>query len=131
MFSQWCLTFPCRDGSTNYWKIRTHLQFLSSNWEKLQVEHLLKALMDFQLHIDLKLSLDSFRSTFMCLFHFSIKGPLSMVFAHFQRFFQSKGFNEWFHPTSLVGFPCGCKLYPKVFCLDLGVVGLWLWPNHV
>jgi hypothetical protein len=44
-------------------------------------------LMDFHPNIDVELSMDSFRSVFLLISHLSIFSPLSIVFKHFQDFF--------------------------------------------
>ncbi len=48
--------------------------------------------MDFQLNKDLKLSLDSFRSTFMHMSHLSVGGLFGMVFEHLWDVFDPKDF---------------------------------------
>jgi hypothetical protein len=46
--------------------------------------------MDFQLDDKLELSLDSFKSTFMHMFHLFVGGPFGMIFEHFQNAFDPK-----------------------------------------
>jgi hypothetical protein len=41
------------------------------------------SLLDFQPNSNLELFVDIFRSTFLCISHLLIGGPLSMVFKHF------------------------------------------------
>jgi hypothetical protein len=52
--------------------------------------------MDFQPNINLKLSFDSFRLTFMRMFHLSIGGPFGMVFEHLWDVFNFKDFASGF-----------------------------------
>lgn len=64
-------------------------------------------LMDFHPNIDVELSMDSFKLAFLCIFHLSICNPSNIIFQTFPNFFLLRGFNEWFHLTSLVEFPSG------------------------
>jgi len=47
----------------------------------------LSSLLDFQLESNFELFLDSFKLTFLCMFHLSIGGPFGIIFEHFQDFF--------------------------------------------
>jgi hypothetical protein len=48
------------------------------------------SLLDFQLYSNLELFMDSFRLTFLCMFHLLVGGPSSIVFKHLQDFFNPK-----------------------------------------
>jgi len=50
----------------------------------------LDSLLDFQLDLDLELSINSFKSAFFHMFHLSSGGPFGMVFEHFQFFISLK-----------------------------------------
>jgi hypothetical protein len=64
-------------------------------------------LMNSHPNIDVELSMDSFKLAFLCIFHLSICNPSNIIFQTFPNFFLLRGFNEWFHLTSLVEFPSG------------------------
>jgi hypothetical protein len=50
----------------------------------------LGSLLDFQLDWDLEVSMDSFRSIFLPMFHLLVGGPSSMVFEYLQDYFDPK-----------------------------------------
>lgn len=66
----------------------------------------LDSLIDFQPNKNLKLSLYSFKSTFMCMSSLSKGGPFGMVFKHLGCFWPWR-FYQWLHLSSLAKF-LGC-----------------------
>lgn len=79
----------------------------------------LDSLLDFQLDSKLELYVDSFRSTFLCMYHLSIGGPFGMVFEHLCNSFGLKylasGFIQLHHLCAHVAIVCILRFVLQIF----------------
>jgi hypothetical protein len=91
--------------------VSTLLVLHSPNIDSLYLDSLLS----FQPNSNLKLFVDSFKSTFLDMFHLSYGGPFGMVLENFQNYFDPKDSTSGFHSTSSIMFPLvwtQCIMHP-------------------